>query len=140
MSFPLTNNDGQITIKGRAGDKATYSAEHDVANVRFAVSRSWPSEDSDAVNGFKSVTAWFKAAAWKNNAQAAAQVEKGDVIEVQFHAADLQAEGYTRTDGSIGAGLKIARCRIRVLAAKSGAPVEFEAEETEAEPEGEIAL
>ena len=87
------------------------------------------------------VTAWFKAAAWKANANAAAQVRKGDTIEVQFHAADLQAEAYLKNDGNPGASLKIARCRIRVLSSKNGSgPVpEFEASVT-GEPEGEIAL
>jgi single-stranded DNA-binding protein len=137
MSFNITNRAAELTMKGRAGDDAQFSAEHEVANVRFAVSRSWPNqnwkEGDDPKEKFASKTAWFKAAAWKGNANAAAQVKKGDVVEVEFHAADLVAEAYSKSDGTPGASLKIERCRITVISAKNGssAPVEFEAEAVE---------
>lgn len=128
--FNLTNNDALITIKGRAGHDAEFSGEHNVTNVRFAVSRAWPSEDDDAENGFKQVTSWFKAAAWGPNAEAAAKIRKGDVIEVSCHAADLVAEAYSTADGAPAASLKIGRCKMRVLASKA-APVEQEPAEVE---------
>lgn len=142
--YTITNKQAEVSMKGRAGDDAQFSAEHDVTNVRFAVSRSWPNpkweEGDDPKEKFASKTAWFKAAAWKNNAAAAAKVRKGDVIEIEFHAADLVAEAYSKNDGTPGASLKIERCRINVISAKDGSESRFDAE-VESEPEpAEITL
>jgi single-stranded DNA-binding protein len=133
--FTLKNKDGEIVVKGRAGGKAVYNAERNVTNFSFAVTRSWPSEDPDAENGFKHVTAWYKAAVWGNQAQAANVIDKGDIVEVSFHAADLVADSYSNGDGQPAASLKILRCQVRILLAKGGngssAPVEEEPAEVE---------
>jgi phage-related tail fiber protein len=131
--FAPNNDNATITIVARAGDKAKYNAEREVANVRFVASRSWQSDKETAVNGYDSAEAWFDAAAWKHAALRAAEINKGDVIEVKFSLADLVADAYTNKDGQPAASLKIARSQMRVIVPKSASNDTVEASELEAQ-------
>ena len=119
-NFVPSNSNNEQTLIARAGADAEPNAEHEVANIRFVVTRSWKSDDADAVNGFKSEDAWYSAACWKNAANRAAEIRKGDIIEVNFHAADLKADAFMGKDGQPAASLKIARATARVILPKNG--------------------
>jgi single-stranded DNA-binding protein len=134
--FSPANSEGEVTLITRAGKKARYNAEHDVTNVDFPVSRSWRAQSGE---GYDQKTSWWQAAAWTQSAQRAAEVEKGDIIIVNFHLADVTAEAFQREDGSLGASMKIERCRVRVIHG-NGEENSFEASasQMQAEPEPDV--
>lgn len=130
--FSPSNSDGEVKIIVRASEKAEYRAENDVTNFRFPCSRSWQSDKPAATIGFEQETSCWKAGAWKNAASRAAEIEKGDIIILEFHMADIEPEGFKRADETIGASLKIKRIRARVIHAKGGTST-YEAETTREE-------
>jgi len=137
--FAPANDEGQVKVIARASEDAQFSAEHDVTNFRFPISRSWTNESGQFDDNTQK-TSWWKAAAWKNAASRAAEIKKGDILIVDFHLADVVAEAFTRNNGEPGAGLKIERCRVRVIN-PLGHETSFEAEAVQAEAEpAEIAL
>jgi hypothetical protein len=131
----LTNRDAEQVFKGRVGKAAQYSAEHDVVNVNIAVTRSWPNRDwqegDDPQDRFFRTTQWYQVAHWKRDADKLALLDKGDIVEVSFHAADLKPDVYVTGEGEPAASLKIERGTIRLLESKSTAA----APASEPEPE-----
>ena len=129
--FSPANSEGDVTVITRASKDARYNEQHDVTNIDFPVSRSWRATEGE---GYDEKVAWYQAAAWKQAAQRAAEVKKGDIIIVNFNLADLTSDAFQREDGSLGSSLKIERCRVRVIHSNGGES-SFDASAGQVEPE-----
>ena len=113
----LRNQNGTVRVMGRVGGvRDGQAGERKVKNVSVAFQRSWPDEKAD--KGFAHKTQWLEIALWEKAADFAKDVEKGDVVECEFHLADVEPSVYEK-DGKHLASLKVARGQISLVCKKN---------------------
>jgi single-stranded DNA-binding protein len=122
MNYTLRNTDAEIRVRGRVGNLRKNEGSNGgqkVSNFSVAFTRSWKKKDESGNDTaeFDHRTAWIEAAAWGPNADRAANIGVGDVVEVTGSLADLGTSVYEK-DGATKASLKLQRATVLLIAKK----------------------
>jgi single-strand DNA-binding protein len=95
-----------------------------VANLNVVVARSYQQD-----NEWKEKATFYKFSIWREAAErAVATMHKGDIVNIQFHLSDVQANAYEAKDGTHKASLECPALGVRKVASstENGASGEYE--------------